>query len=181
MDLRVPVLLHSTSKAASNETGTENNPSAPPNFKLLSIPRTDRTNTLDHIHSDHHFNRVLWTSMMPSHDNWEDFWPFYVLLALGMLFGGIHMLPWNFSFPTLTEHLLWRICAVIIISGPVVVFLLANHLLGKCLGYYIMWTVAVAYIPARMVLLILPFLTLRSLEPAVYRSISWFNLLPHIG
>jgi hypothetical protein len=31
----------------------------------------------------------------------------------GTLFGGIHCLAWNFSFPTYTELVLWRICSIV--------------------------------------------------------------------
>jgi hypothetical protein len=42
------------------------------------------------------------------------------------VFGSIHLVAWNFSFPTATEQLLWRIAAA---SIAVTSFLLTPHLL----------------------------------------------------
>ena len=45
--------------------------------------------------------------------------PHWRLLAiLGCVFGAIHCLAWNSQFPTSSERLAWRICAVVITTMP---------------------------------------------------------------
>lgn len=41
-----------------------------------------------------------------------------------LVFGGIHVLAWNFTFPTPIERLLWRICSCITAGLPSVTFLI---------------------------------------------------------
>lgn len=43
--------------------------------------------------------------------------------VLGTIFGIVHILGWNFKFPTRTEKLLWRASSAIIIVAPLLVVL----------------------------------------------------------
>ena len=46
-----------------------------------------------------------------------------ILVALSILYGGIHLATWNFAFPSKTEHLLWKIaCIDIMVTAPIEVF-----------------------------------------------------------
>jgi hypothetical protein len=38
----------------------------------------------------------------------------------GAVFGGVHCIAWNFSFPTMTERLLWRIASILTTTLPMV-------------------------------------------------------------
>lgn len=44
------------------------------------------------------------------------------MLVSGMLFGGVHIIAWNFAFPTHTELVLWRVAAIYCASFPPAVF-----------------------------------------------------------
>jgi hypothetical protein len=35
------------------------------------------------------------------------------------VFGALHCLAWNYHFPTLAEHLLWRICSILMAALPI--------------------------------------------------------------
>ena len=43
-----------------------------------------------------------------------------VLPVIGVLFGGVHCLAWGFPFPTESETMLWRVCAIYCTVVPVV-------------------------------------------------------------
>lgn len=119
MDLRVPLLLGHPAEATFREADIKNDLRARSGFKRFGDRRIMRIVTLDH--EPHHFTRLLWTSETPNHADGK-FWFFVVICVLAMGFGGIHAIPWNFAFPSPIEHLLWRYCAVIIVSAPVGVF-----------------------------------------------------------
>ena len=44
------------------------------------------------------------------------------LTVLGTVFGGIHCFGWNFSFPTHTERILWRIASLCVAITPIAAF-----------------------------------------------------------
>src|SRR5262249_47743614 len=88
-----------------------------------------------------------------------------VLIAI--TFGAIHCVGWSFSFPSHTEQILWRISSISITSAPVVLLFLGMvntfdlvpsaflRLFGLVSGTW--------YGISRSILLVLPFLSLRSL------------------
>jgi hypothetical protein len=43
--------------------------------------------------------------------------------VFGALFGGIHLVGWNFVYPTLIERTLWRVSALLITVIPIYVTL----------------------------------------------------------
>jgi hypothetical protein len=112
--------------------------------------------------------------------------------VIAMIFGGIHCVAWSFEFPSYTEQLLWRIASISITSGPVLAFLLAP------VGYWdyqsviriptwlntifgiITITGSTAYVTGRIVLLVLPFMSLRSLPAEAYQTVQWTTFIPHV-
>jgi len=127
---------------------------------------------------------------------WTDTWPLVMVIAvIASAFGGIHCIAWSFTFPTITEKILWRVASISITSVPIALFLpvflldcdslddfrdLFKHLVpDQTLLYYGVPQI-VLYILSRLVLLILPFLTLRSLPPTAYHTVDWTSFIPHI-
>jgi len=120
-------------------------------------------------------------------------------VVVGIMFGGIHCIAWAFHFPSRTEHILWRISAVSVAGVPLLVtftvksfivyvgsdsgvlkFLAgALKLLAKVLVVFIIPSVLL-YVSARLTLLVLPFMSLRSLPPDAYRTAGWTSFIPHI-
>jgi hypothetical protein len=124
------------------------------------------------------------------------------VVASRLLFGGLHLVPWKFAFPTHIESVVWRLSALYIMVNPVLLsFPLALYafLLDRFPGRselrstavrWLRWlkppvrviTIAIPlYILARSSLIVLAFTTtLRSLGPDVYKDIPWNSYIPHI-
>ncbi|ESK84724.1 hypothetical protein Moror_607 [Moniliophthora roreri MCA 2997] len=112
------------------------------------------------------------------------------IYAIAAVFGAIHCIPWAFHFPTHTEQLLWRICAISIAAAPIAMG--AVHLYNKVLNDLApRWLnklvrittilLSMFYIFSRVALIFLAFTALRDLSPSAYKSVQWTTLIPHIG
>ncbi|KAF8657422.1 hypothetical protein AX16_002219 [Volvariella volvacea WC 439] len=113
--------------------------------------------------------------------------------VIGVLFGAIHLIGWNFQFSTITELWLWRASSLTLTIIPF--FLAIGYVLSimhtrldiKSLQYiagiFILPTGFIGaplYFAARIILLFLAFFTLRALPDTAYQSVRWTELLPHI-
>ncbi|KAF9035574.1 hypothetical protein BJ165DRAFT_649081 [Panaeolus papilionaceus] len=109
-----------------------------------------------------------------------------ILLAVGVAFGAIHFIAWNFSFPTATEMWLWRSSSIALMSSTLTIFglfLMGNTLdkggIFSTIAAILAFISTVIYVLARIFLLILPLITLRDPAPGVFVNIHWTSLLPH--
>lgn len=101
----------------------------------------------------------------------------------GMLFGAVHCLAWNFSFPSHVERVMWRAaslgvvgsCAVIFCSALFFKFIRLNDSLLVPGGL-----ASFVYPVARITLLVLAVTSLRSLPSSAFDAIDWVELVPHI-
>jgi hypothetical protein len=107
-------------------------------------------------------------------------------ICVAVVFGGIHCMAWSFQFPSQQEQLTWRISAAFVSGEPIfygLLIIIDNYqvpLLTICVkALFILATVM--YFVARIVLLVLPCITLRALRPSALIEIQWSSLLPHIG
>jgi hypothetical protein len=112
----------------------------------------------------------------------------------GMVFGGIHCIAWNFLFQRRTEQLLWRSACLMILSSLVSVSICSDPALSilrrkwkfldsDSMGFVtgtIFITSCFAYIAARLILVVLIFLSFRSLPPGVYDTVAWTKFIPHL-
>ncbi|KAI9507069.1 hypothetical protein F5148DRAFT_999850 [Russula earlei] len=105
-----------------------------------------------------------------------------VVLATALAFGGIHCTGWSFTFPSSAERTLWRVASVSITTTPALIpIAFAGEALGcDILGPMIGFLTISFYILSRLMLLLLPFLSLRSLPPAAYHVVHWTSLIPHV-
>ena len=113
-----------------------------------------------------------------------------IVLGVGVCFGVIHCIAWDFSFPTHTELLIWRISSITITAVPIYIPLM----LGLCLllfnmefekssitvVYFGPLTGGILYILARVVTLVLAFTSLRDLPRGAYETVHWTTFIPHI-
>ncbi|KAF5354075.1 hypothetical protein D9756_007256 [Leucocoprinus leucothites] len=123
------------------------------------------------------------------------------ITVIGILFGGIHLIQWSTPFPSRVECLLWRVSAVLITAGPLLVGIsqpllrkqvrafLENSLkssewvstpnlrIWPQIGCYAVGACGSIYIFARLILIFLSFFTLRNLSEDVYRDIQWSEIL----
>ncbi|KAJ7863522.1 hypothetical protein B0H14DRAFT_3607924 [Mycena olivaceomarginata] len=107
-----------------------------------------------------------------------------VQFLVGTVFGAIHY-----------ETLIWRSCSLVVVATPFGVALLfisaalgskifrAHSIHGKILGSLgdlVFYIIAVAYIGARLLLILLSVTTLRALPPDVFVDVNWSMYIPHL-
>ena len=110
---------------------------------------------------------------------------------VGGTFGAIHCFAWNASFPTHIEAKLWRASAIVVTVAPSSALLLALMFVAirymwnaRVSGDFVIFqsiVIAVIYGVARICLLVLAFLALRTLPYGAFLTPSWTVYLPHIS
>jgi hypothetical protein len=122
-------------------------------------------------------------------------------MALGCIFGAIHCAAWSFQFQTHTELFLWRLSSLVVVIVPLlaVLYIPVGWITGrdKALDMNPFWVLLIlplfilsmcgltvgvlAYILARLFLLILAFTSLRNLPHDALQVIPWTSIIPHFG
>uniref|UniRef100_A0A0W0FKU3 Uncharacterized protein n=1 Tax=Moniliophthora roreri TaxID=221103 RepID=A0A0W0FKU3_MONRR len=98
-------------------------------------------------------------------------------------FGALHCVAWNFQFPTPIEQFYWRLSAVIATIAPFffVTLGLLLYIAGDFVGVLGHILTVLAYIAARIALIILAVGALRDLPPNANQVVPWTRFIPHIG
>ncbi|KAJ7364220.1 hypothetical protein DFH08DRAFT_949834 [Mycena albidolilacea] len=101
---------------------------------------------------------------------------------VGIVFGVIHCAGWNTGFPTAEEMWIWRSCSLLVTTIPMLWF---GSLLNRVGFPAVLWTILtflfpLIYLLARISLLLIPFMALRSLSPAVFADVNWSVYIPHL-
>ncbi|KAF7370049.1 hypothetical protein MSAN_00634900 [Mycena sanguinolenta] len=119
----------------------------------------------------------------------------FVLTLVGIVFGAIHCAAWTVVFPTSTEMWMWRTCSPVIAAIPGLASLqllpliatrrsLRERLRESCLLPMtfgsIIWVGTPLYIAARLILIVLAFMGLRSPPPSAFVDVNWSMYIPHI-
>jgi hypothetical protein len=115
--------------------------------------------------------------------------PFAIEALVGTVFGAIHCAAWNTDFPTTVEMWMWRSCSLLIVEIPAVILLFV--VLGNFIDVYeshlgelmltIRFVVGISlYVIARLVLIILPLVALRSLPSGAFMDVNWSTYIPHL-
>ena len=125
-----------------------------------------------------------------------------LLVALPLIYGGIHLTTWNFHFASQTEHLLWKI-ACIDIMGTIplgVTFFACTSRISDIVlskqrsrgkrfavrqaSRYINWVLftpmSIFYALSRIYIVVESFISLRHVPIGVYAAIPWVQDIPHI-
>jgi hypothetical protein len=115
----------------------------------------------------------------------------YLVVAVTVAFGAIHCIGWSFKIPSSIERTLWRVASLSITGVPIIILPLGVLGMGVdsflprprfddfCLVMMTMLPLFL-YILSRLVLLVLPFLCLRSLPPAAFHVVHWTSFIPHV-
>jgi len=120
--------------------------------------------------------------------------PLAVFAIFGAVFGGIHLIGWNFTYPTLVERTLWRVSAILITVIPTYVILtekLLRYLSGtvrwgqnhifvlflSCIAVFLL----MIYIFARFSLIIQSVVSLRRQPPSAFHPVDWVTFFPHLS
>ncbi|KAF8960470.1 hypothetical protein BDZ97DRAFT_1665778 [Flammula alnicola] len=121
---------------------------------------------------------------------------YLIAILVSIVFGGIHCIAWSFQFPTYTERWIWRVTAVIVSALPISTSVLSVILSDmddesphapKWLVFMSALTTAflmastIIYMAARIALLVLPIISLRSLPHGAYVDINWTVFFPHFN
>lgn len=111
------------------------------------------------------------------------------MLAISVIFGGIHLAAWGDSLPTSAEGTIWKVCSILsTITAPTFFYIIRSYghfswphqsLMSRLRSYSI-FGVAVIYILVRLILTIEPFAALRSVPAGVYQNVRWVTFLPHM-
>jgi hypothetical protein len=115
--------------------------------------------------------------------------PFAIEALIGTVFGANHCAAWNADFPTTIEKWMWRACSSLILAIPVVIVLLIvlgaitdaskSELGGAMLQLGCIVPIPI-YIIARLILIILPLVAMRSLPSGALMDVNWSVYIPHL-
>ncbi|KAJ6582331.1 hypothetical protein B0H19DRAFT_877478, partial [Mycena capillaripes] len=108
---------------------------------------------------------------------------------VGFLFGVIHCAAWNIDFPTTGEQWMWRSCSSFVTVLPLAWLPLLLHLQVEISGAdetsmkykihtIIFLAVILIYMLARLFLIVLPLIALRSLPPGAFADVNWSAYIP---
>jgi hypothetical protein len=104
-----------------------------------------------------------------------------------MVFGGIHCVGWLFSFPSHMEQLLWKMSPIMITGVPLIITMFVlitdnfDSLPIVAFPLIILFFLSlILYVLARIALLVLPFMALRSLPSSALQTVRWTTFLPHV-
>jgi len=114
-----------------------------------------------------------------------------VFALLGVIFGGLHCIGWNFTYPTAFEQHLWRASSLAISVIPLVVapidYILENFNLDE--GFLrvvrltldlIMTIPLFIYVPARLTLIGQAFALRRKQPQDAFLAVDWNQYIPHL-
>jgi len=111
----------------------------------------------------------------------------FVFIVFGAVVGGLHIVGWNFIYPTRTEQTLWRVFSLAITFIPLTVVLFEQFLITFTYKHFIFLTfdlvrtiLLFVYIPARLSLVAQAFALLRDLPPSAFVAVDWTQYLPHL-
>ncbi|KIL54021.1 hypothetical protein M378DRAFT_174482 [Amanita muscaria Koide BX008] len=108
-----------------------------------------------------------------------------IWFIVGGGFGAMHCLAWNSAFPTRAEQLIWQVSSLIVtVFGGITLMMIINGLYTRVtnlVGAILLIVIVLMYCAARISLLVLALLQLRSLPYAGYETPSWSIFYPHIG
>ncbi|KAF8217361.1 hypothetical protein K438DRAFT_1954222 [Mycena galopus ATCC 62051] len=116
---------------------------------------------------------------------------FGIVALAGAVFGAVHCAAWDVVFPSAAEMWLWRSCSLVIVAIPpfftlqrfLLVLAAEKILLSKLITrafLLLTWTVIPLYILARLMLIILSLIALRSPTSATFVDVNWSTYIPHI-
>ena len=95
---------------------------------------------------------------------------------IGSVFNGIHIGAWDYSFPTRTESLLWRI-ATVAACVTVALMWIATFVPGKWSAVALSVFAAIFYCLCRMHIMAEVFCSFRSAPAALYKTPRWQNVV----
>ncbi|KAF8449436.1 hypothetical protein L210DRAFT_3524826 [Boletus edulis BED1] len=109
------------------------------------------------------------------------------------MLGGLHLIAWNFDFPTETEKILWRVASLALAGSPLAMLgmlglgmVVENHLNGwvekwvETVLTAIAISVCILSVVSRLLLVALMLASLRALPCSAHQTVSWTAYIPHL-
>ncbi|KAG9309338.1 hypothetical protein JVU11DRAFT_10830 [Chiua virens] len=113
-----------------------------------------------------------------SHSRSQNILPFCFTWAT---FGTLHALAWNYEFPSGPERTVWRVASLALVIPPFICGIGAVSLpAGSRTLTLWLWIFVVIGGVSRLTLVVLMFMSLRSLPPSSYQVVLWTNYIPHL-
>ncbi|KAH8763956.1 hypothetical protein F5882DRAFT_364589 [Hyaloscypha sp. PMI_1271] len=124
--------------------------------------------------------------------------------AIWIGYAGVHLLAWSFDFPTRVEQILWQVACLTMAGSMVVFWTFSNRRFYQLVAYVWPWKrlelekvvaerqrvstiqimlgafVFLAYLSARLCLIVQVFITLRKMPLGVFETVNWVAFLPHV-
>ncbi|KIJ08925.1 hypothetical protein PAXINDRAFT_120116 [Paxillus involutus ATCC 200175] len=115
-----------------------------------------------------------------------------VLSTVWIIFGGLHLIAWDFQFPSQAEKIIWRIASFTLIAAActflfvrvleerdIYCCIAAPPILQLGMGPILNVVIFIGVV-ARFILLALMLASLRDLPPSAYETVSWTTYIPHL-
>ncbi|KIJ08170.1 hypothetical protein PAXINDRAFT_120512 [Paxillus involutus ATCC 200175] len=106
-----------------------------------------------------------------------------VMLIVWVIFGGLHLIAWDFQFPSQAERIIWCVASLTLITSPCILSLctVLEKAVGRAVFPQNIWRYLVSFgIVARLALLITMLASLRDLPASAYQTVSWTSYAPHL-
>ncbi|KAG9316867.1 hypothetical protein JVU11DRAFT_2943 [Chiua virens] len=106
---------------------------------------------------------------------------FVPLCVTWVIFGALHLVAWDYEFPTVPEKFLWRMASLALAASPIVYLLPVIMRNGRedtkilCLIF-----VMLIGITSRLLLVAIMLASLRSLPSSAYQIPPWTTYIPHL-
>ncbi|KIJ08299.1 hypothetical protein PAXINDRAFT_89053 [Paxillus involutus ATCC 200175] len=107
----------------------------------------------------------------------------WAFLIFWIIFGALHLIAWNFQFPSQAEKIIWRVASLTLVVAPCII-LPGCKIIGT--EYFIdpsgvvFWSMLFIGIVARFALLVVMLASLRDLPASAYETVSWTSYVPHL-
>lgn len=111
-----------------------------------------------------------------------------ILAALSVIFGAMHVVGWNFEFPTEVEKILWRVASICCGAVPALCvpflkffFRFEDRKWFETAFFYVSLLIYIVYSVLRLYLFIEMFIGLRVAPPGIYQMVQWSQYFPSFG
>ena len=168
--------LEEESRAGKAVPRQKNEPDAGTSLAQTSVdPERERWGFSSSFQSDHVSIEII-AHWLPPH----------AAGILSMLYGAFHVGAWNFTFPSSTEHLLWKIATITIMATPPIICCLGclrkSQTLKRSYTKVIDCSQYLIVLPAtlsRIYLLVEALISLRHGPLGFWATIPWIQAMPH--
>ncbi len=107
------------------------------------------------------------------------------LHVTAMIFSALHVVAWNWDFPSSTAQVLWRtfsVAAIGVVIAPLVLTFPYSiiNIPEMVLNSFVL-TMAIIYLISHLGLIVLIFYCFSSVPASVYETVDWTSYFPHFA